>query len=56
MGDKGSPLDATLDEAKAGLALLRRLLLPRAAEDIPLLPSAEHTMLVALAALVGLYA
>lgn len=56
MGDKSSPLDATLDEAKAGLALLRRLLLPRAAEEIPLLPSAEHTMLVTLAALVGLYA
>lgn len=31
-------------------------MLPKAAEDIPLLPSAEHTMLVTLAALVGLYA
>jgi CIC family chloride channel protein len=38
------------------LAWLRRIFLPKAAEDIPLLPSAEHTVLIALAALVGLYA
>lgn len=56
MNDRVSPLDARLDDAKAGLALLRRLLLPKAAEDIPLLPSAEHTILVMLAALIGLYA
>lgn len=56
MVDLSAPLDAAIDDAKAGLQLLRRLLLPKAAEDIPLLPSAEHTMLVTLAALVGLYA
>lgn len=50
------PLDAAIEDAKAGLALVRRVLLPKAAEDIPLLPSAEHTILVTLAALVGLYA
>lgn len=38
------------------LAFLRRVFLPKVAEDIPLLPSAEHTVLIALAALVGLYA
>lgn len=47
---------AALEDARRGLAGLRRVLLPKAAEDIPLLPSAEHTVLVALAALVGLYA
>lgn len=56
MNERVSPLDARIDDAKAGLALLRRLLLPKAAEDIPLLPSAEHTILVMLAALIGLYA
>lgn len=47
---------AALEDARRGLSGLRRWLLPKAAEDIPLLPSAEHTMLVTLAALVGLYA
>lgn len=55
MSDR-SPLDEAIEDAKAGVAALRRLLLPKAAEDIPLLPSAEHTILVTLAALVGLYA
>jgi chloride channel protein, CIC family len=45
-----------IEDARAGLLFLRRLLLPKAAEDIPLLPSAEHTALVTLASLVGLYA
>lgn len=50
--DPGGPLRHVTEP----LAWLRRIFLPKAAEDIPLLPSAEHTVLIALAALVGLYA
>ena len=45
-----------IEDTKAWVLALRRLLLPRGMEDIPLLPSTAHVMLVALAALVGLLA
>ncbi len=51
-----SEVFGALEDARRGLSGLRRWLLPTAAADIPLLPSAEHTILVTVAALVGLYA
>ena len=46
----------TIEEGSFGLRRWRRIFLPRQSQDLPLLPSAEHTALVALAALIGLYA
>ena len=45
-----------IEDTKAWVLALRRLLLPKGMEDIPLLPSTAHVVLISLAALVGLLA
>jgi CIC family chloride channel protein len=45
-----------IEDTKAWVVALRRLVLPKGMEDIPLLPSTAHVVLVSLAALVGLLA
>ena len=45
-----------IEDTKAWVLALRRLVLPKGMEDIPLLPSTAHVVLISLAALVGLLA
>lgn len=51
-----APTLNVIEDTKAWVMALRRLMLPKGMEDIPLLPSTAHVMLVSLAALVGLLA
>jgi len=46
----------TVERAGAQARSLQKILLPKVARDLPLLPTAEHTLLIGLAALIGLYA